>query len=77
MRDVECTRCGVRVLVEKNSWEHTSVQWSTRRPDTVCDEYRDDPSLTLRGARVGRCSALRESIATAAVAGLVPVADWS
>lgn len=75
MQHVDCARCGVRVLVEKNSWQHTSVQWSTDRPETLCDEYRDDPSLTLRGARVGRCSALRESIVAAAVDGRIPVAD--
>ncbi|GAA4474617.1 hypothetical protein GCM10023094_10540 [Rhodococcus olei] len=75
MEPVDCARCGAGVLVEKNSWEHTSVQWDTARPDTVCAEYRDDPSLTLRGARVGRCSALRDSIAAAAVDGRVPVPD--
>lgn len=75
MQHVDCTRCGVRVLVEKHSWEHTSVQWSTDRPETICDEYRSDPSLTLRGARVGRCSALRESIVEAAVDGRIPVSD--
>lgn len=75
MRDVDCTRCGVRVLVEKRSWEHTSVQWGTCRPDAVCPEFRDDPALTVRGARVGRCSALGAAITAAVVAGLVPVVD--
>ena len=75
MHPVGCERCGVRVLVEKNSWEHTSVQWSTAQSETACAEYRDDPTLTLRGARVGRCSALRESIVAAAVDGSIPVPD--
>ncbi|MGW6377493.1 hypothetical protein ACWFRB_15665 [Rhodococcus sp. NPDC055112] len=75
MRHVDCARCGVEVRAEKNSWQHTSVQWSTAHPETVCHEYRDDPSLTVRGARVGRCSALRESIAAAAVDGRIPVSE--
>jgi hypothetical protein len=75
MRHIDCARCGVQVLVEKNSWQHTTVQWSTARPDTVCDEYRDDPTLTRRGVRVGRCPALRESIVAAAVDGRIPVPD--
>ncbi len=27
MQPLECARCGNRVLVEKFSWQHTSVQW--------------------------------------------------
>ncbi|PTR45404.1 hypothetical protein C8K38_101131 [Rhodococcus sp. OK611] len=75
MEPVDCERCGNRVLVEKNSWEHTTVQWSTDHPEVICEEYRDDPTLTLRGARVGRCPALRESIVAAAVDGRIAVPD--
>ena len=55
MEPVDCQRCGNRVLVEKSSWEHTTVQWSTDHPEVICEEYQQDPSLTQRGARVGRC----------------------
>ncbi|MEE2030894.1 hypothetical protein [Rhodococcus chondri] len=50
MQRVECERCGVAVLVEKHSWQHTSVQWDTDRPDTVCDEYQDGSAPTSGGA---------------------------
>ncbi|MFI6429853.1 hypothetical protein [Rhodococcus oryzae] len=75
MEPVDCQRCGNRVLVEKSSWEHTTVQWSTDHPEVICEEYQQDPSLTQRGARVGRCSALRESIRKAVLDGRIPVPE--
>ncbi|MFC7448574.1 hypothetical protein [Rhodococcus daqingensis] len=75
MEPVDCERCGIRVLVEKSSWEHTSVQWNTDHPEAICEEYQQDPSLTQRGARIGRCSALRESIRKAVLDGRIPVPE--
>lgn len=75
MQPVDCERCGNRVLVEKSSWQHTSVQWNTDHPEAICEEFQQDSTLTVRGAHVGRCSALRESIRTAVVEGRIPVPE--
>ncbi|WP_124389383.1 hypothetical protein [Rhodococcus wratislaviensis] len=73
MRPLQCTECGARVLVQKNSWEHTSIQWD----DTARGRCRE-----IGGTGPGRpgapregCAALTASITRAAQAGAVPVRD--
>jgi hypothetical protein len=66
MAPVTCD-CGNRVLVKKNSPQHTSVQWLA---DTgVC------PELGPRSAFVRTCLRLRDSIDKAVRDGTVEVAD--
>lgn len=51
MQPLQCAECKAQVLVQKNSWEHTTVQWSdqarasaSKSPTTVnSGSERDDP----------------------------------
>lgn len=65
---VACTRCGVQVLVKKNSLPQTSVQWLSRT--SQCPEM--DRDITER-AFVGTCHGLRDSIEEAVRAQQVEV----
>lgn len=70
MQPLDCRLCGNHVLVKKNSFAHTSVQWTeTNR----CAELAPT-DLTARALRPG-CSQMRESIDDAVRAGLVEVPD--
>ena len=73
MQPLQCTECGARVLVQKNSWEHTSVQWD----DTARAHCREIG--TTGDGRPGtprkECAALTASITRAVEAGAVPVRD--
>ncbi|MQA83869.1 MAG: hypothetical protein GEV03_04330 [Streptosporangiales bacterium] len=77
-RPVECVSCGSRVLVKKNSLEHTSVQWISDAA-TGCPEFAarlaagaPDPS-TKGTAHIESCPKLRESIDRAVREGLLEV----
>lgn len=45
MEPLRCGECAAQVLVQKNSWEHTSIQWNTdarrRCPVVQDDDGRD------------------------------------
>ncbi|RDI24892.1 hypothetical protein DEU38_110111 [Rhodococcus sp. AG1013] len=72
MEPVDCDRCGCHVLVTKNSWQHTSVQW-TAEARAACRELgggaTDPASLACS------CPAMQDSIARAAVEGRISVVD--
>ncbi|MER5712685.1 MULTISPECIES: hypothetical protein [Streptomyces] len=74
MRPVECATCGNRVLCEKFSPAHTSVQW-TADAAVVCAEFRDRVSEGATSARIRTCRALRSSIDRAVEDGTLEVAD--
>ncbi|MEU3482852.1 hypothetical protein ACI2LO_34945 [Streptomyces sp. NPDC033754] len=74
MRPVECATCGNRVLCEKFSPAHTSVQW-TADAAVVCAEFRDRVSEGATSARIRTCRALRSSIDRAVEDGSLEVAD--
>ncbi|MFE4617227.1 hypothetical protein ACFRJ7_14055 [Streptomyces sp. NPDC056747] len=74
MRLVECATCGNRVLCEKFSPAHTSVQW-TADAAVVCAEFRDRVSEGATSARIRTCRALRSSIDRAVEDGTLEVAD--
>ncbi|MFI9741022.1 hypothetical protein [Streptomyces sp. NPDC052494] len=74
MRPVECATCGNRVLCEKFSPAHTSVQWTTDAA-VVCAEFRDRVSEGATSARIRTCRALRSSIDRAVEDGTLEVAD--
>ena len=67
MRPVRCD-CGNRVLVKKNSPQHTSVQWLC--DTSSCPELRGPRSALLPG-----CPRLRDSIEKAVRDGTLEVAD--
>ncbi|WP_430334459.1 hypothetical protein [Rhodococcus sp. ACT016] len=72
MEPVECDRCGCRVLVTKNSWQHTTVQW-TAEARAACQELGEGMSDPT--ARTRSCQAMQDSIARAAVEGRITVLD--
>ena len=65
MQPVDCSRCGTRVLVSKNSPEQTSIQWEV-----------DSSACPLRAdLAVGdTCPALSDTIRDAVLAGALEVA---
>lgn len=66
-----CLACGNRVLVKKNSLQHTSVQWTT-------DAARSCPEFAANGrdtALIATCLKLRDSIDQAVRDGVLEVAD--
>ncbi len=67
MEPISCRACGTRVLVEKFSPQHTSVQWSTVAV-AACAEFAGAAS-----ARVRTCVALRDSIDAAVAIGALEV----
>lgn len=66
LRPVRCD-CGNRVLVKKNSPQHTSVQWLS--------DTSSCPELGARSAFVPTCLRLRDSIEKAVRDGTLEVAD--
>ena len=53
MEPLRCAECSAQVLVQKNSWEHTSIQWNAdaRRR---CPQVQDDAGRDGRpGAQLG------------------------
>ncbi|MFE3292223.1 hypothetical protein [Rhodococcus sp. NPDC059234] len=74
MQPVDCTRCGNRVLVEKNSYHHTSIQW-TVDSESSCAEFREGTPSRARTVDVRVCGALQDSITQAVLEGRVDVPD--
>ncbi|MFD8013387.1 hypothetical protein [Streptomyces sp. NPDC058955] len=74
MRTVQCLACGNRVLCEKFSPAHTSVQW-TADAAVACAEFRDRVGQGAASARIRTCRALRSSIEQAVADGTLEVDD--
>ncbi|MBX8689462.1 ferredoxin [Mycolicibacterium porcinum] len=76
MTPVSCRSCGAVVMARKSSWQQTSVQWNAAAT-ALCRQRGDAEALaghSGRGLFLG-CSAMRDSVVTAAMAGVLPVAD--
>lgn len=71
LRPLACRTCGTRVLVKKNSPQHTSVQWLSD-PAASCPEFA---AAVGPSALVAGCGALRDSIQAAVREGTLEVAD--
>ena len=71
LRPLGCRACGTRVLVKKNSPQHTSVQWLSD-PAASCPEFAAAVGPT---ALVAGCGKLRDSIQAAVREGALEVAD--
>lgn len=73
MRQVSCRNCGNRVLIEKYSNQHTSVQWLEDSAQ-VCPELARpaDHPYAQRS-----CSALRKTINDLADVGAVEMSERS
>ncbi|CAM3202909.1 hypothetical protein RHDE110596_22140 [Prescottella defluvii] len=71
LHEVECRACGTCVLVRKNSYKHTSIQWQGN-PAEACPEFTD------AGGRTGSrqtCPRLLSSINHAVLEGILEVRD--
>lgn len=65
---VQCRTCGTGVLVRKNSFKQTSVQW-TSPPTETCPVFRESGSSATQDS----CPRMQESIEHAVMDGLLPV----
>lgn len=75
MQNVCCNNCGTRVLVEKYSEAHTSIQWLDDAGD-VCPELAE--TRTRRGrAGVPTCHRLRDSIDELTLSGQIGMSPRS
>ena len=75
MAPITCHECGARVLARKSSWNQTSVQWNTEAT-ARCRERAEADRLAGHDAGLFlACSALRDSIQAAVVAGGLRIAQ--
>ncbi|MFD7323504.1 hypothetical protein ACFV9D_20795 [Streptomyces sp. NPDC059875] len=72
MRPVECGTCGNKVLCEKFSPAHTSVQWSGPSA-AVCPTIGARVAAGEPAGRVRACAELRRSIEAAVASGALEV----
>lgn len=67
LTEVACQDCLARVGVQKNSEQHTSIQWSSEAV-AACPEMARSPRALHAG-----CQRLRDSIEAAVRAGRIPI----
>lgn len=72
-REVACKACGAVVLAAKFSVQHTSVQWDAAAV-RQCAEFARRTAVGEQTPLIERCSAMRDSIESAALDGGLPVA---
>ncbi|TQF74644.1 hypothetical protein FK531_00615 [Rhodococcus spelaei] len=70
MQELSCTSCGNRVLVERYSPTHTSVQWLADA-ESACPEFARRAALGEHSNWIPTCSALRDSIEQATREGVL------
>ncbi|MFE3445892.1 hypothetical protein ACFXNW_22910 [Nocardia sp. NPDC059180] len=68
MQAIQCGTCGNRVLVEKFSPSHTSVQWLDEA-ESSCPEFARRAALGEHSNWIPTCAALRDSIERAVTTG--------
>lgn len=61
MQPIDCETCSNRVLVEKYSPTHTSIQWQNSA-GVNCPEFRAQAEKGVQSMFVPACSALQTSI---------------
>jgi len=71
MQELRCDSCGNRVLVEKFSPTHTSVQW-LEDAERCCPEFARRAASGEHSNWIPSCSALRDSIQRAVDTGVLP-----
>jgi hypothetical protein len=77
LSEIGCDSCDNRVLVEKYSPEHTSVQWISS-DSMVCNVFAEHRAVGTSPAGTERtCSALRATINRLADAGKLPISSRS
>jgi len=68
MHEIRCDTCGNRVLAEKFSPSHTSIQWLDDA-ETTCAEFARRAAGGEHSNWIPTCAALRESISRAVESG--------
>lgn len=71
---VTCHACGTRVLVKKNSPQHTSIQWTTDAASS-CPVFAGQAAAGATTALLDTCAKLGEAITDAVRDGLLAVGD--
>ncbi len=71
LQEVACRACGTCVLVRKNSYQHTSIQWQSD-PAATCPEFAGSRGRTGTSRTCPRLSA---SIEHAVLEGVLEVRD--
>ncbi|QBJ97113.1 hypothetical protein ERC79_15020 [Rhodococcus sp. ABRD24] len=74
LHPIECRTCGTHVLVRKNSFKHTSVQW-TSDPAESCPTFKAAVAAGHITALQDGCPRLRDSINHAVMEGFLDVPD--
>lgn len=73
MQPLRCSDCMAQVLVKKNSWEHTEVQWN-QQARQQCHEFGSGAVAPRRpGAPLPTCPSMVATITRAAAEGLIDV----
>lgn len=73
LRPLDCAHCGTRVLVKKESPQHTSIQWTA--DSASCPELSAKVAAGAEPGRVESCQRLRESVDAAVRQGRLEVPD--
>lgn len=68
MQEIRCHTCGNRVLAEKYSPTHTSVQWLDDA-ESACPEFASRAQVGEHSKWIPTCPALRDSIDKAVASG--------
>jgi hypothetical protein len=74
LRPHPCATCGTCVLVKKNSWQHTSIQWTTDAA-TSCPVFAEHVAAGESAALLDTCEKLIVSIAESVRKGEFGVLD--
>jgi hypothetical protein len=74
LQEVDCKACGACVLVRKNTYKHTSIQW-TSDPALRCHTFKDAIASGQTSALKDGCPQLHDSIADAVRDGTISVRD--
>lgn len=74
LQEVDCTACGACVLVRKNTYKHTSIQW-TSDPALRCHTFKDAKASGQKSALKDGCPRLHDTIADAVMDGTISVRD--
>lgn len=74
LRPHTCATCGTRVLVKKNSWKQTSIQWTTDAA-LSCPVFAAQVAAGESAALLDTCEKLTVSIAESVQEGEFGVMD--
>ena len=77
MQPITCRSCGNRVLAEKYSEAHTSIQWLTADSKQTCPQLRTETAAGHTPSWIPSCAELRDTIDDLAFRGELPLSHRS